>query len=187
MEDLEVIHTYLDTHASPCFSLLYERYARKIYHKCISLLKDEAAAEDATQEIFMKILRNLSRFGERSKFSTWVYSITYNYCIDKLRKEQRRPEASEEPLQIRDEADGDEIPDAEIIEMELQLLKEVLLQLKPEERMLLLMKYQDELSIKEIAASMEVSESAIKMRLKRAKEKARAYRDQIASQTFAEA
>jgi RNA polymerase sigma-70 factor (ECF subfamily) len=187
MEDLEVIHTYLDTHASPCFSLLYERYARKIYHKCISMLKDEAAAEDATQEIFMKILRNLSRFGERSRFSTWVYSITYNYCIDKLRKEQRSPVVSEEPAQFKDEAGAEEVPDAEIMEMEIQILKEVLRQLKPEERMLLLMKYQDELSIKEIATSLNVTESAIKMRLKRAKERARTYRDQITSQTFAEA
>ncbi|TXB52741.1 RNA polymerase sigma factor, partial [Phaeodactylibacter luteus] len=81
MKDLEVIHSYLETQASVCFSVLYERYMGRIYAKCISILKNEAHAQDATQEIFTKIFLNLARFKEQAKFSTWVYSITYNYCI----------------------------------------------------------------------------------------------------------
>ena len=88
MRDFEVINSYLKTQASMCFSLLYNRYASKIYAKCLSILRDEMLAEDATQEIFMKIFMNLSRFEEKAKFSTWIYSITYNYCIDYLRRKQ---------------------------------------------------------------------------------------------------
>ena len=86
MKDSEVVHNYLETQASRCFSLLYSRYAPKIFSKCITMLRDEALAQDATQEIFMKIFLNLAKFGEKAKFSTWVYSITYNYCIDYIRR-----------------------------------------------------------------------------------------------------
>ena len=76
MKDLEVIHTYLDSQAARCFSVLYERYSGKVYGKCLTLLGDSALAQDATQEIFTKIFLNLARFNEKAKFSTWIYSIT---------------------------------------------------------------------------------------------------------------
>ena len=87
--DEGLIRSYLDTQDSEYFNLLYTRYAAKVYNKCISLLKNEAAAQDATQDIFLKIFLNLSKFKGQAKFSTWVYSITYNYCIDLLKKGKR--------------------------------------------------------------------------------------------------
>lgn len=90
MRDFEVIHKYLKTQASVCFSLLYNRYSAKIYTKCLTILKDEMLAEDAMQEIFMKIFLNLTKFEEKAKFSTWIYSITYNYCIDYIRRKQKK-------------------------------------------------------------------------------------------------
>lgn len=171
MRDLEVIHNYLETQASICFNLLYERYSAKIYGKCLSLLRDEALAEDAMQEIFTKIFLNLSRFGEKSKFSTWVYSITYNYCIDYLRRKKKQDLFSDDLENAPDLAD--DVPDAEILDMEVKQLKEVLKQIPDGDRAILLMKYQDEMSIKEIAEILDKTESAVKMQLKRAKEKAR--------------
>lgn len=73
---------YLKYQSEQCFSLLYNRYVKKVYAKCISILKEESLARDATQEIFLKIFLNLIRFEEKARFSTWVYAITYNYCID---------------------------------------------------------------------------------------------------------
>ena len=75
MKDDEVIHSYLGSQATGCFNLLYDRYASKIYSKCISLLKDESLAKDATQEIFTKIFLNLSKFGQKSKFSTQPFQV----------------------------------------------------------------------------------------------------------------
>ena len=72
------------------FEQLYDRYSGKIFGRCISLLRNEVAAMDATQEVFVKILLNLSKYNGRSSFSTWVYSITYNYCIDHIRREKRK-------------------------------------------------------------------------------------------------
>lgn len=171
MPDTEVIDHYLQHQAQKCFQLLYERYARKIYSKCLTMLQDSALAEDATQEIFTKVFLNISRFGGRSKFSTWVYSVTYNYCIDYIRKGKKHKELfTEEPERLPDRPD--ELLDQALFEMEVVQLKSVLAELNGSDRAILLMKYQDELSIKDIAEILEKSESAVKMQIKRAKERA---------------
>ncbi len=171
MNDIQIIRTYLNTQASLCFSLLYNRYASKIFAKCISLLKDEALAQDATQEIFMKIFLNLTKFAERAKFSTWVYSITYNYCIDYLRKKKKLNNIFSDEMEKAADVE-DEVPDHQLLEMETKKLKTVLAEIPEGDREILLMKYQHELSIKEIAGMLEKSESAVKMKIKRAKAKA---------------
>lgn len=173
MKDLEVIHSYLESQASNCFSLLYSRYASKIFSKCISLLKDEALAKDATQEIFTKIFLNLSRFGEKSKFSTWVYSITYNYCIDYIRKMKKKDLFSDEMEKVADVVDEGPEVDEELLQLEVGQLREVLDNIPIGDKTILLMKYQDELSIREIAGMLGKTESAVKMQIKRAKERAK--------------
>jgi len=177
MKDDEVIHSYLQSQASACFSLLYNRYAGKIYSKCISLLKDESLAKDATQEIFTKIFLNLSKFGQKSKFSTWVYSITYNYCIDFLRRKKKQDIFSDEMEKAPDLVD--EVPDQALYEMNVKQLKVVLTKMSDGDRAILLMKYQAELSIKEIADVLGKTESAIKMQIKRAKEKAQKLKHEL--------
>lgn len=172
MPDLEVIHRYLETQANPCFNLLYKRYASKVYSKCLSLLKEEAMAQDATQEIFMKIFTNLSRFREQAKFSTWVYSITYNYCIDFLRRDKKSRDLFAEDIEKLPDTAEEDIPDEAILGMEVKVLKEVLDLIPPGDKTVLLMKYQDDMSIRDIAAILNKTESAVKMKLKRAKEKA---------------
>lgn len=177
MKDYEVIHGYLSSQATGCFNLLYDRYAGKIYSKCISLLKDESLAKDATQEIFTKIFLNLSKFGQKSKFSTWVYSITYNYCIDFLRRKKKQDLFSDEMEKAPDLAE--EIPDQALYAMNVKQLKAVLGQLSDGDRAILLMKYQSELSIKEIAEVLGKTESAVKMQIKRAKEKAQKLKSEL--------
>lgn len=175
--DIELISEYLATRKQKYFDLLYRRYVQKVYSKCISMLKDETKAIDATQEIFMKIYLNLAKFNGKSKFSTWIYSITYNYCIDYLRRKKK------ETNLFTDENDNlpdikEEVPDNELLEMEVSRLKEVLKRLPADDRAILLMKYQDEMQIKEIAKTLDKTESAIKMKIKRAKHKAqKIYKD----------
>lgn len=182
MRDLEVINSYLETQATKCFNLLYSRYASKIYGKCLAILKDETLAEDATQEIFMKIFLNLSRFEEKAKFSTWIYSITYNFCIDYLRRKNKQDNIfSDDEIEKAPDI-PDDIPDEALIEMEVKQLKNVLDNMPVGDKAILLMKYQDDMSIKEIANVLEKSESAVKMKIKRAKEKAQKLKEEIFTQ-----
>lgn len=178
MEDAAIIRQYLHSQSTICFSLLYKRYSAKVYSKCISLLKDENLAHDATQEIFTKIFLNLSKFAERAKFSTWVYSITYNYCIDYIRKQKKHLNLFVEDIERTPDV-AEEVRDEEILSMNLQQLKEVLETIPLDDKAILLMKYQGELSIKEIADVLGKTESAIKMRIKRAKAKAQQVRKEL--------
>jgi RNA polymerase sigma-70 factor (ECF subfamily) len=170
MSDEEVIDKYLATQSSVFFTILYDRYITKVYSKCISLLKEEAKAQDAAQEIFIKIFTNLAKFNKKSKFSTWVYSITYNFCIDAIRKQQK-----ENRIFSDDDEEGkeiiEEVDDKVLLEMTLDRLTIVLDLLPIEDKSVLILKYKEGLSIKDIGEVFDKTESAIKMKIKRAKHK----------------
>ena len=170
MSDEEALEQYLLTQNVNYFNLLYDRYTNKVYSKCISMLKESELAEDATQEIFVKVLLSISKFSGKSKFSTWLYSVTYNYCIDIIRKGKKEIIVSlEDNTKLDLEDDG--ILDAEIMETNVFRLKQVLGLMNVEDKSILMMKYQDDLSIKEICDVMEKTESAVKMKILRAKER----------------
>ncbi len=170
MTDEEVVSEYLISQKPGLFDLLYKRYSGKVYGKCISLLKNEFNAEDATQEIFVKILLNLSKFSGRSKFSTWIYSITYNYCIDWIRKKKKDPSTLVEDVTKASDP-IEEIEDQYLLALSVKRLKIVLDEIPAQDKSILLMKYQDDMSIKEISEVFEKTESAVKMKIKRAKQK----------------
>lgn len=170
-QDIDLIRQYLVSKNPKHFSALYRRYSGRVYGKCISLLKEEHLARDATQDIFMKIFMNLGQFGEQAKFSTWVYSITYNYCIDIIRKKKKNANIfSDEMEKLPDSAE--EVHDEELLTMEANRLRVVLDNIPVGDKAILLMKYQDDLQIKDIAGVLGKTESAIKMKIKRAKHKA---------------
>ncbi|GAB3932961.1 RNA polymerase sigma factor [Larkinella terrae] len=167
MTDEELVRLYVENQSNRYFELLYSRYSDKVYRKCLMFTKDPVKAEDFTHDIFLRLIMRLSSFKEQSRFSTWLFSITYNYCTDQMRTNRKKAE-----VPVDDEMDlPDEGGDDELMEMEAHRLKSALGYLTMEEQSLLLMKYQDEVSIKEIADIHNLSESAVKMRLKRAKEK----------------
>ncbi|MBN8679084.1 MAG: sigma-70 family RNA polymerase sigma factor [Chitinophagales bacterium] len=172
LSDSQLIALYLRDQDARYFSQLYRRYAGKVFAKCISMLADHGMARDATQDVFIKILLNLSKFTEQSSFSTWVYSITYNYCIDLIRKKKKNILIfSEDVGRISKETEVD-IPDSVILEMETNRLEKVMEKLPVGDKAILNMKYIDDMSIKEIGDVLDKTESAIKMQIMRAKIKA---------------
>lgn len=171
MSDEELIELYLESQNVHYFNELYDRYSRKVFGKCYSILRSEARAEDASQEIFVKVLLNLSKFSGRSKFSSWLYSVTYNYCIDAVRKAKKDVGVLVEDIQIYGDKADDTIDDATIMETNISELKVVLDKIPQGDKAILLMKYLEEFSIKEICQVLDKSESAVKMKIKRAKEK----------------
>lgn len=167
--DEQLVRLYVDTQRNPFFEEIYDRYADKVYRKCLSFVKDQAKAEDFTHDIFLKLIVRVGSFKENSKFSTWLFSITYNYCMDQLRTTKKLAEDElTESIDVIDDAD-----DISEMEMDAKRLREVLEGISHEERTILLMKYQDDFSIKDIADTFGLTESAVKMRLKRTREKLR--------------
>ena len=172
VSDEDAISQYLKTQNIGYFNLIYDRYSKKVFSKCYSMIKDEMKAEDAVQDIFMKILMNLSKFQAKAKFSTWLYSITYNFCIDVIRREKKDITTEVEDINRLGDNIEDDIDDAEIMEVELGRLKVILDEINIDDKAILLMKYQDDMSIKDISSALNASESAVKMRIKRTKAKA---------------
>lgn len=64
------------------FEILYDRYDKLVYNKCRGFSKHDDEAEDLTQDIFLKLFVKLKTFKGKSKFSTWLYSFTYNHCVN---------------------------------------------------------------------------------------------------------
>ena len=172
LTDVELMHLYLETQNSSYFTQLYRRYAPKVYGKCISILKDQTEAQDAVQDIFVKVMVNLSGFNEKSQFSTWVYSITFNYCMDVVRKRKKNKLLFSDDIERAPDVAEEEIPDSYFLDLSLPQLKGILDELPEGDRMVILHKYQDDMSIKEIAEIIDKTESATKMKIKRAKMKA---------------
>lgn len=171
LSDQEIIREYLRTQRQDYFSILYTKYADKVYRKCYTLLKDQGLAEDAMQDIFVKIMMNLASFSEKSQFSTWIYSITYNYCIDYIRKNKKAKQLFVDDIERAPDL-IDDVPDEFLLSMEVKRLKTILEKLPVDDHAILLMKYQDDMSIRDIAELLTKTESAVKMKIKRAKEKA---------------
>ena len=166
--DEELVKLFVDTQQNKFFEKLYERYADKVYHKCISFVKDSAKAEDLTHDIFLKLIFKLGTFKEDAKFSTWLYSITYNHCMDQLRTNKKRGEVfQDEPLDVPDDIDLNVLFDGD--DVIAKNLNAALDHLTVDEKAILFMKYMDELSIRDIANIFKVTESAVKMRLLRSR------------------
>jgi RNA polymerase sigma-70 factor (ECF subfamily) len=166
LNDEELIFKIQHENASKYFKILYDRYYLKVLDKCYSFVKNKQIAGELAEDIFSKVFEKLASFKQLSSFSSWLYSITYNHCIDYLRDKKKLhypswnsdhelPEIVEEE-EIAEEVDYDEL---------LILLEKI----HPEEKALILMKYKDDLSMKQIGAALRISEDAAKMRLKRAK------------------
>ena len=167
--DEELVRLYVETQRNLYFEELYDRYVDKVYRKCLSFVKNEAQAEDFTHDIFLRLVLKIGTFKEHAKFSTWLYSITYNYCMDQIKIIKKQAETTfDENFDLEQEYDN-----AELVEIQAQDLKKALQKIDSNERAMLLMKYQDDFSIKEIADTLNITESAVKMRLMRTKEKLR--------------
>lgn len=170
LNDEEVIRKYLNTKPNDCFETLYNRYVGKVYSRCLSMTKDTEKAQDFTHDIFIRMFARLDRFEERSTFSTWLYSISYNYCVDQIRVSKRLATTS-----LENDIDC-QLPtneDAERAEYSLQLLAQAMSSIAPQEALILRMKYQEGLDVQQIATTLSLKNSAVKMRLKRARDRVR--------------
>lgn len=178
--DETLINEYLVTQDNKYFDILYKRYKNKIYGKCLSMLNDAELCQDAVQDIFIKVLLSLSTFKKDSKFSTWLYSITYNYCIDVIRKEGKLITDSIEDSKTGNEiADENDLEEKRLLEIKVDRLDKILDAIPVKDKSVLIMKYQGDLSVREISNIIGKSESAVKMILKRAREKSMRIYDEI--------
>lgn len=163
-------------------NVLSKRYYNKVYSKCIAMLHDKVTAADLCQDIFVKIFLNLASFRGDAKFSTWVYRITYHTGIDYLRQKKNNrlveiDDNEEESLFLDKDFENDAIQEKWLFEVKSDRLKELIMEILPDYRFILLLKYQDGESIENIMKILNKGESAVKMQLKRARESLKKHYD----------
>jgi RNA polymerase sigma-70 factor (ECF subfamily) len=170
--DEDIIQAIIHEGKTELFGLLYDRYADKVFRKCISFVQDRDIAQDMVQDVLLKVFTQLSKFKGNSRFSTWLYAITYNYCVEYYRRSNRYPSADidEGP----DIAEPDDQAEKDLLGLRAEKLHKAMSLIAPEDKAILLMKYQDDTSIKDLTEHLDASESAVKMRLARARERVRA-------------
>ena len=145
------------------FSKLYALHKRRVYTLCLRMLGNVSEAEDMTQEAFLHLFRKIGSFRGESAFSTWLYRVVYNHCLNAIAKKKRLIGKSEEILI--------EPPDPRTLPARKEgRAQRALDQLSEGDRTLLVMKYITELEIEEISRILNLGVSAVKMRLLRARE-----------------
>nr|WP_299339813.1 RNA polymerase sigma factor [Allomuricauda sp.] len=172
LSDEELVAQIVANNNPLLFGKLYDRYAKMVYNKCYGFAKSDDEAEDLTQDVFLQLFIKLKMFKGKSKFSTWLYSFTYNFCVNYVnRNKQRKMSDKSVPMEDTEYRLSEDIPDESLFEMKAKKLEKALGLIAAEDKSILLLKYQDGASIKELVTLLEVGESAVKMRLKRAKER----------------
>jgi RNA polymerase sigma-70 factor, ECF subfamily len=160
------------------FYELIRPYERSVYMAAFSVLQNEADAEEAAQEAFLKAFRHLSSFRRESKFSTWLIQIAVNEARMKRRKDRKflyesmddRGQDEEGDYTPRDFADWREIPSEALQRAELrEALQKAINSLRPKYREVFVMRDIQNLNIAETAAALQISEASVKTRLLRAR------------------
>jgi RNA polymerase sigma-70 factor, ECF subfamily len=153
----------------PAFVAIVERYRQRVWSVCFRLMGNADDASDAAQEVFVRLFVNRTRFEGRSKYSTWVHGVVVRTCLGMRRGRGRRQKhervACDEAL--APEAIARPAPPAGL-SMDLE---QILDRLDEDDRALLLLKYAEGYSHEELAEIFDISVSACKMRISRAREK----------------
>src|SRR5215210_4752060 len=151
-------------------SELYDRYSGRIYNFAFRFLKNAEAAEDATQEVFVKMMKYANQFHGDAKLSTWLFSITANWCRDYLRKADNKAKESDDVL-VTLPTSAEHSPDRNLERRENEkLVRRALESLTDEQREAILLSRYHGLSYAEIAQIAGCSEGAVKTRVFRAME-----------------
>ncbi len=160
------------------FAELMGRYRDSIYYMLLKMVNNKVDAEDLTIEAFTKAFRNLYQYTPSFAFSTWLFKIAANNCIDFLRKQKAEHISIDEP--INDSSDQDMSiplasdtldPEEELIrEQKLSILRDIIDKLKPRYRLLIELRYFKEYSYEEISNYLDIPIGTVKAQLFRARE-----------------
>ena len=154
------------------FGQLIEAYQGPVYNLAYRMLGNSGEAEEAAQEAFIRAYTRLDSYDPAHKFSTWLLSITSNFCIDQIRKRRAVLLSIDEPLPPHPalHSDNSKGPEAEYIAQEREQLVQGLMSELPEEyRQAVVLRYWYDMSYEEIADAQETTVSAVKSRLFRAR------------------
>lgn len=162
------------------YALLVDKYKDRVFSLVKGIVKNHELAEEVSQDVFVKAYSALEKFRKDAGFSTWIYRIAYNASISAIRRKNFRTNSYDEQLDKTSAPDQLEIAEREEQkEQKSQRLKKALNELKPDERLILILYYYEEKSVEEIALSAGLSTSNVKVKLFRIRNKLKELMEQM--------
>lgn len=154
------------------YAQLVNRYKDLVYTLAIRMLKHREEAEEVAQDAFVKVFRSLNRFKGDSKFSTWIYRITYNTCLDRIKKNKKHfNDVAIDEITFNKLDTIDNALDHLIKEEKHTLIKNCINKLPEDSSALLTLFYFEELSLDEISKIINIEANTVKVKLFRARKK----------------
>lgn len=144
------------------FESIYKDYWQKIFRICMGYVNDYAKAQDLTQDIFVIVWKNLSKFRKESNIGTWIFKIASNYCLRQIEKDKRLKK-SELPIILQQESEIS-------IEPQIKLLHKYISELTEIERIIISLELED-IKQSEIAEIVGITPSNVRVKIHRIKEK----------------
>lgn len=164
------------------YELLTQRHMNRVYSVVYRIVCSKEEAEDITQEVFVKVFHGIKKFEQQASFASWLYRIATNSALDSLEKLKRQQKHAAPLIVYKDkdkEEESDPLtlhpskeagPEERALQRELrECISRVLKQLDRQQSSLLVMRDFDDLSYDEIATSLKLGMSAVKMRIHRAR------------------
>ena len=153
----------------PAFEQLVEKYQNMVFTLAFRVLQNHEDAEEVAQDVFVKVFNSLKNFQQKSNFKTWLYRIVYNESINRLRSRKKRIPLVDlnekttlhlfDPGSINDSSD------------EIKFIQKAIQNLPETERIILSLYYYEDMPVKEIAKITELTETNVKTRLFRSRQK----------------
>ncbi len=169
-EEIKWIQDVLDGNKQ-AYGHIINKYKNQLYATILRMTRNPHDAQDLVQEALVKVYYQLGKFEGKGSFSSWIYRVSINYCMDEFRKKRykmKQVDIDEETLSNHNH------PEVIFLKKEEHRQLEKLIQTLPEdERMILLLRYVNELGYQEISELVEIPISQVRNKLHRAKKKMR--------------
>jgi RNA polymerase sigma-70 factor (ECF subfamily) len=153
------------------FAHLVDAYKVPVYNLCYRMLGNPNDAEDAAQETFVRVYTHLQSYNPQQKLSSWILAVASHYCIDRLRRQHIKWLSLDEALPVPATSQDEPQPEDSLMERETcDEIRDLLQSLPAEDRLVIALRYWQDLSYEEIAQVVGATESAVKSRLHRARQ-----------------
>ena len=166
--DEKVILQHLKEGSRDALALLWQAHSSNVLNLAFRMLKDRDQAEDILMDVFVQVPKAVQGFRGESALGTWLYRLTVNACLMKLRSQKRHRELEEEKLDVIVEEVIGKL-DSQGEDFDAELLEKGLAQLPAETRSMLWLKDAEDLDVKDLASIYKMPEGTIKARLSRAR------------------
>lgn len=168
-EDVRLVHRVLTGDLS-AFETLVKRHQKGVYYFCLASLKHPEEAEDAAQEVFLRVYRSLKTFSLDKRFKTWLYAIAVNYLKTRWKKQNRGfLDRIKEFFQGEAEIEKKDPEAVAMEDLEGEQIRQAVQELPESLRSVVMLYYFEGLSVSEVAAALGIGEEGVKSRLFRAR------------------